>query len=281
MENPNDPKTPPTGTPEESFNPHTLLPTDHPLHQAGSPPEEPAKLVTPPQDSIPVQAATTVTETKRRTKVVPVIIIVLVLILLGVGGFFLWQTMNQQQEGNVISPTQSTPSVAAAKTIDPMADWKTYVSSESGFMLKHPSQVAVSVHRETAEAVTTVFTLVGPTQRENTEFFDGISLQFTTGELGDKTLEALVTDKANDVKAHAAITKDVALVSVSGINGYSFAAEGVGNITYIYLPDGGAYIQIADLTEDPTNQGFKQIVSDMLATLTFTHEDPMPTYSIQ
>jgi hypothetical protein len=250
---------------EQPFNPHSLLPKDHPHNPEYTPPSGPKTPEPPPMSGSPTHTI----EGKSRKPFLIIVVVLLAAVLGGVG----WYVMRaaKPQSAAAPSPTKSaqiTPAIA----VDPMADWQTYVSSESGFMLKHPEQVSVTVHEEPTANPTTVFTLVGPTQKENTEFYDGISLQFTAGELGNKTLEEFVKEKAEEVKVHAQITKEVLPVTVSGINGYGFSANGVGSITYIYLPDGGAYLQIADATVDPTNLGYAKTVADMLATFTFTHE---------
>jgi hypothetical protein len=164
------------------------------------------------------------------------------------------------------------PPNAKALDVNAPASWETYTSSESGFTIKHPGNVTPTVLHE-GEQTITVFTLVGPTQKKDTEFYDGISLQLMTGELGNETLEEYVEADEAALSQHATITKKTTPTEINGVNGYTYAATGEGDVTFIYLPDGGAYLKIANLTKDPGNLGYETIAQNMLQTLHFTAEE--------
>ena len=200
-------------------------------------------------------------------KILLIIVSVIVLIIVGVVGFSVLNSQMTSQEV-VISPT-SVPTVEP--TVDPLADWETYVSSESGFTMQYPPEVEVSVNTE-GKTVNTSFSQVGPSQKEGTEFYDGISLVITSGLLNGETLEALAEAKAGEMGEHSQITKTVAPIMVNGMSGFSYSFEGLGQAEVIYLPNGTTeYIEITNGTVDPTGKDFANTVEQMLATFTITN----------
>ena len=116
--------------------------------------------------------------------------------------------------------------------------------------------------------------LWGPTQRTQQGFHDGIALGFYIGSLEGKTLKEFVdaeVKKTEDSKGSSQVIEYPKEIIVGGVNGYSYKISGAGPFTNIYLsPKPNAYFRIIDGTQDPTNQGFKKTVDQILSTFKFT-----------
>jgi len=146
---------------------------------------------------------------------------------------------------------------------DPTAGWKTYTSSKHGFTIKYPEEVELKEESDGS----VVLSQWGPTQKAETEFYDGISLRFDSGSLGGKTLKQLVEEKAEQDKENAEILIAPTTTIIAGISGFSYRARGLGEYTSIYLPGkSGAYIEIINFTVDPTGKGFQETAEQILST---------------
>lgn len=164
----------------------------------------------------------------------------------------------------VVTPTITRTS--PKPTSQDEMDWQTYTSQDLGFAVRHPEDV--EVQRRQDGSIT--FIKWGPTQREGTEFYDGIRVQITQGQLGGKSLRAFVEQKVQEEK-NDPVTQTVSSieqVSIGGKIGYKYDISAFGDRTINYLPKGnGEYLRIIDGTIEPKNQGFKQTVKRMLASL--------------
>lgn len=211
-------------------------------------------------------------------KIMWISLAVLAIALVGVGGFFLGQRVSQPAKTPL-----PTPVVTATPTPEPTANWETYTSSELGFRIKQPSEVEVQFD----EANQTVsFMQFGPTQREGTEFYDGISLSFRSGSLEGSTLMEFVESAAQEIRDSGVseVTMEPTPTTVAGLQGYTMQVRGLGEFTYYYLPVGtDRYLEIVDATQDPESQGFEETVEMMLSTLEVQvvtiQESPTPTAS--
>lgn len=171
-------------------------------------------------------------------------------------------------EGPTPSPTATplpTPTPEPTPTPGPTADWKTHTNTECGFSIKYPSELTVDETRGCVH-----FSLWGPTQKTDTEFYDGISLLFDSGQLGNKTLKQLVDEEVAMFQDVGEVLIPPAATTIAGVSGYTFKASGLGVFTYFYVsPKPGAYLEIVDSTVDPTGKGFQKTVDLMLSTLKF------------
>lgn len=156
------------------------------------------------------------------------------------------------------------PGDSAAQSLP--ENWKTYTSEKHGFTIKHPEDVLV---RDVGTDGVNFFK-VEPSQAQNTEFYDGISLTINSSQLFGK-LQDIAGQKMNEFAQHGEIVLTLQPIRVGALSGYTFKGEGVGKVTYIFLPKGPEqYIQIVDATQDPKNLGFNQVVTTMLSSITVT-----------
>lgn len=161
-------------------------------------------------------------------------------------------------------PTPSPePTPESTPTPEPTVDWKTHTNSKCGFSIKYPDELTVDETRGCVH-----FSLWGPTQKTETEFFDGISLLFDSDQLGNKTLKELAEEEAAMFQDVGEVLIPPTQTTIAGVSGYTFKASGLGVFTYFYLsPKPGVYLEIVDSTVDPTGKGFQKTVDLMLSTL--------------
>lgn len=200
----------------------------------------------------------------------------LLVIALGIAGFFAYQNYNlKQQEPQVqptpapeISITSPTPTTnLPTPTPDQSADWKTY--STSTYQVKYPNDLTV---RE-EEASTLILSKWGPTQKEDTELYDGIAVSFQPFEIPNIDLEAYVRLKIQETEAegNAEVLSGPTQITIGDHVGFTYTAQGLGIHKYIYFQsaDKVMLVEIIDSTNDPTEQGFQQIVDKIISTFTF------------
>lgn len=202
---------------------------------------------------------------------------IVVLIALPIVGFFLgmqYQEMvnlakRQEMESNLSIPRVPTPTPIAIPTIDPLltADWKIYGNVEYGFTIKYPNNLVLE---ERNDYISLEFW--GPTQRSQQGGHDGIFLSFRVGLLEGKTLKEFVDAEVKKIDGFSSqMIEYPRKILVGEKEGYSYKVIGSAPSTYIYLsPKPNTYFLILDVTEDPTNQGFKKTVDQILSTFKFT-----------
>lgn len=191
--------------------------------------------------------------------------------LLGVGIIILGLTgIVDLSYPRVVNPTptlqESSLSPEPTITSQPIIEgWETFFSEEMGFSVQHPPEMNVNKMTNSV-----VMTIQGPTQKVNTEFYDGISLSFSSGSLNGMSLIELAEEEVDRFGEDPAVEEvgDIRFVTINDISGYSFDITGLGTRTYIYLLQTQTkFLQIINATVDPTGQGFEGVVNTMFSTL--------------
>ncbi len=174
-------------------------------------------------------------------------------------------------------------------TPDPTANWSGYTSSTGTFSFKYPSDVNLTIQEEGPSAEAEVILLKqGPTQKPQTELFDALRLSFAVWNTSNyPTLEEFIDYliQGSKTSGTAEIKEDKMAIVLNGYSGFSYTVEGLGTHKYIFLqsPDKKTTVNITDSTVDPTNQGFRTEVDQILSTFKFidtsgyvcpTGEDP-------
>lgn len=199
-----------------------------------------------------------------------VAVAILLFTLVGAAGYYLGTS-------NAPSPTPEptqTPPTASPET-SPTADWETY-EAEAGWSIRYPETVDVNEGRVVS------FMMFGPTQKESTEFYDGISLTARSGALGGLTLMEFVNQKVEEIEGDPVsdVVSGPTSVSISEYSGYRLTTSGFGTFEYYYLPLGeSGYLEIIDATQDPTGQGFEETVEMMLNSIITSDVSLSPTPS--
>lgn len=142
-------------------------------------------------------------------------------------------------------------------------NWTEYENRELGFSVKYPPELNLEENEKR-----TSFTYWGPSQREGTELYDGIS--FTVRDdvySSDISLEQYVGSKLNEARITGEIIKPMATTTLGGATGYSYTVQSLGEITHIVLPaNGNEVLDVYYLAPDPGDNGFQDVVGRMLGT---------------
>lgn len=163
---------------------------------------------------------------------------------------------------------QPTSVLSPTPTPDLTEDWLTYSNSDIVYTFKYPSNVSLTEKNNTIQLY-----LQGPTQRQNTEFYDGIMLIFSLPfQIGNVSLSEYVDQEIEQSKQNADILEEKTKINVAGIEGFTYTAQGLGTSKYIYLQssDKTWTVKIINGTNDPTNQGYNNTVDQILSTFKFT-----------
>lgn len=174
--------------------------------------------------------------------------------------------IGKSQKSQVLAPP-TTPTITPTPTTDLTASWKTY--STSTYRLQYPSDMTV----DEGEASTLVLSKWGPTQKGETELYDGILLGFQPFELPNINLESYVQGKIDYIKMAEIEVSGQSPTSIGNYTGLTYTAYGGNGLgtRYIYLQSSGKImiVEIEDSTNDPTNQGFQQTADKIISTFEF------------
>lgn len=143
-----------------------------------------------------------------------------------------------------------------------------YIDQEQEFSIEYSEEITAE---ERADGYTS-FYLFGPTQEENTEFYDGISIRIRQEELEENmTLEEKAEELVNQVSPVGEITQEVQETTLNGYEGYTYSSLTVGSETTSYLlkyPGSETkYLHVVNATADPEDQGYEETAETMLSTL--------------
>jgi hypothetical protein len=145
------------------------------------------------------------------------------------------------------------------------SDWKTYSRTVLNFQIMYPPDMEVaSVERGGVN-----FSVWGPTQIEASEFFDGVSLTIREVSVTNNDIESFVRAQLSRDNMNA-LSGSLRQVVIDDKTSYEFVSMGELAIptTYIYVPTSNSTaLEITYVDQDPTGQGFQDIVDTMLSTL--------------
>jgi len=204
--------------------------------------------------------------------IVPILVVLLVVGLIGVAGFLAFQN---SQLRNKVPEVQDIPSPLPQKTTppspspttNPMSNWKTFQSST--YKVSYPPDM------DTKEESGSILMLSkwGPTQKADTEFYDGISLRFQPLEILNITLADYVQAQVTDIKdvGISKLTSGPFSITLNGYKGLTYTEQGLGTFKTIVLESKGGtmFVEITDSTSDPGNLGFDKTVDQILSTFQF------------
>lgn len=205
-----------------------------------------------------------------------IIYILVTIFVLGIsaGAYFYFQPNLNINQADIFPAKIPTPLITSTPSPPPVPtkalpeEWEIYTSQKHEFQLAHPPEMEVSLNpREGAR-----FLLTGPSQFQGTEVTDGILLIINSGAYQQNSLQEFVSDKAEELKQDPVSQSvgQVQEVEVSDLPGYSFDTVGFGKSTYYYLDKGNnEFLKIIEIVQDPSGQGFKETVDQILSTLIF------------
>lgn len=181
-----------------------------------------------------------------------------------------------QKHGNPSSPmptavceSSQTPSPSASPSLEKKTQ-SSYFNTEMSFSLTYPQGAEV---KDNLDGTVSVIKW-GPTQKTQTEMFDGYSINIDQGTMGvNKNLQSLIEadieQKKQQLGSDFKITKSVSSYSQ---NGFSYQAQDAfGEVTYIYLPQTSQkFLLLTVIVKDPGSHGFSQEVEGILSGITMT-----------
>ena len=201
--------------------------------------------------------------------------VVLIVLSVGTGGFIFGNQVKQksiiEKKENVVvtaTPTTNptTPTIAPTKTIsndEETTDWEIYKNETMGFSIQHPS----NLKPEDLGDGSIVFQLWGPTQSNDTEFYDGVNISITKKAFDGKSLEIIVEENRTGSKEvwDNDQVSEKKQTGWKGFNGYMYQ---VGGHKYFYLiQDSQYYLEILNLSGDPGNLGYVNTSEKIISSL--------------
>lgn len=112
----------------------------------------------------------------------------------------------------------------------------------------------------------------GPTQKGQTEMYDGVIISIESISLSGETLDSFITKKIASESASGATTVEQGKekVVMNSYPGFTYTTQGLGTFKHIALQkntDSDSAIDITMLVADPTNAGFQKEVDTIISTL--------------
>src|SRR3989344_2043422 len=170
---------------------------------------------------------------KKANSLVWVVLIVLILALValvsyyfGFSGFldsFLGSRSTQNQTPTPLTVSTPTP-------VGNSGELNQNSKKEGKISFSYPGNLELMTYEDGTISVT----LWGPTQKENTEFYDGVSLSFKKGALAGKSLKGFVDGRYTNFKEVFETTTPL-LETVAEKNGYKFHVKGYVEADYYYV----------------------------------------------
>lgn len=151
----------------------------------------------------------------------------------------------------------STPSISTPD------NWKEYVNHRAGFSIKYDPTLILQESSQTDVR----FYKLGPTQRGQTEMYDGIifSIQKVNTENG---VNEYINSRVEEFKNVGTITEPLHNDKLGTIPIKKFSASSLGDFDLIFISlDDKTLLEISYMAPDPTNAGFKKVAELMLLSL--------------
>lgn len=113
----------------------------------------------------------------------------------------------------------------------------------------------------------------GPTQKGQTEMYDGVIINFETIALGGQSLSDWVDSRisSSTQDGTSELVEEKTAINVNGYPGYTYTIRGLGTFEYLAIQkdtNSNFAVGITSLIADPGNLGFEQEFENTLSTLT-------------
>jgi len=191
--------------------------------------------------------------------------LLILIILVGLVGYYIGNNNKiVKNENKVILPTAAIIN-EATKVIEPTTikqELLSYENKEKGFLLKYPKSVVFKENEDKSIS----FEIWGPSQKEDTEFYDGLAISLKALPLKGKTILEIVNENIKGSEEVWGETIDQAEKAIlGGVEGLTYKA---GNHQYYYLPlKNNLYLELLNFTQDPSNQGYIKMAEIIINSL--------------
>lgn len=137
-----------------------------------------------------------------------------------------------------------------------------FTDKERAFSIEYPDYLKP----EQMPSGELAFILWGPTQAENTEFFDGINISFQSLPIDGLTLTDRVEEEREMlISIYGNTLSKIDPITIDNAKGYIFNDH---MAQYIYLPQNNQrYLYIVNMSADPNNLGYKETVYKMIESI--------------
>ena len=201
-----------------------------------------------------------------------IIIAILLIILIPLSVyFFKTQTSNSKpdQVSNLNPPSPISQSNTDPNNYKPdldnpnhSYDWLTYQDLDRQFSILYPPYLSPNQLPDG----TVTFELWGPTQAENTEFYDGISVNIQSLYANNYNLKLIAEAEKNMlIDIYGETVSDIQTISVDSQTSYTFNDH---MAQYIFIPQStDKYLFIVNLSADPGQLDYQQIAQDMINSI--------------
>lgn len=147
----------------------------------------------------------------------------------------------------------------------PTAGWKEYADPDLGITLLY--EPTLTVTKDGADGVR--FWKWGPTQKGQTEMYDGIIVSFRKTDFSD-SLDSFLAAKLKEFSDVGTVTKPLSTRDFNGRLAWNFSGSGLGDFDLTYTPiDADTVLEISVMAPDPTAAGFREVTELLLTTVEF------------
>jgi len=163
-------------------------------------------------------------------------------------------------EAQISATPSAAPTASMTETPAPSST-KEYKNSKMGFSLQYPEDMEITTNEDGSVSVSKW----GPTQKENTEFFDGIAINISQASLGTNPnllslVNADIEQKKEQLSPDYEILESPTPYTLWYKTGsFTYKAEELfGQVTYYYLPQSSdKFLLVSSRYPDPQGTGFE------------------------
>lgn len=162
------------------------------------------------------------------------------------------------------NPTTPTSTTTPTKT---SINLKDYTNTKMGFSTKLPQDTEI---KENLDG-TISFYRWGPTQKTQTELYDGYSINIDQASLGvNKNLKSLIEADIEQKKEQLSPDFKIVAPISAKLNGFTYTAlDAFGEVVYYYLPQANnKFLLISVISKDPGKLNFEKTVGDIILEIT-------------
>lgn len=195
-----------------------------------------------------------------------IVVAILVLVLAGTGLYVI--VSKNKNVATQPSPSISLQVSADPKLVDTLKQGGSSYSDPNGtYVFLYPSEYKIDTQNN-GQFVRIYKT--GPTQKGQTEIYDGVIMTFETQNLSGKSLKLWTEDYIKSATGETSdLIKDKEEILINNQPAYSFILRGLGEHQYYSVSKTNSehVIVTASNVSDPGNLGFQEEVNAILTTL--------------